>query len=264
MDMFPSSQFTPEGIAYYSFGEGKTSLVLVHGSFGNAKMWQRIIPKLVQMNFQVVALDLQGHGESKKFELAKTTMDNYKENITSVVNTLSGNVVLIGHSMSGLSVLMAAIESDRIHRVISIDPSPSKEIQGSGNTEEIPDMYTPMQAGMPSDPEKMPQAMPDVDPQVFPMLAQMLGPESGAARRQRKLGISITKEKLDSKQVLFMGAELGNSLAFGISAESTRKMALYYNKPYVEIPKASHPGMLIGKSSEEVVGEIVKWISKTS
>lgn len=263
MDQFPEAKFTTEGIAYYTFGQGRTTLMLVHGSFGSALMWQKLIPYFIQASFRVVALDLEGHGKSRNFDLTKSTMDSYANNIKSVLRSIGGQVVLVGHSMAGLLVLMVAAELAQIEKIVAIDPSPSKEIQGIGSTEGIPDIYNPIQAGMPADLQGMMTTMPDVDPLMFPMMAKMLGPESGTARRQRKMGISLPKEKLEAKQVLFLGAEYGDSLEFGISAASTKKMAQYYHKPYFEVAGASHPGMLLGKSSDEVAKKILEWLGNT-
>jgi len=256
---FNNPNFTSENIAYYTFGQGDKTLILVHGSFGSAMMWKMVIRGLMG-NFRIIALDLQGHGMSNNFNLSTTTMNDYVDNIASVAKIIEGESVLIGHSMSGLSVLMALAEgiSDM---AISIDPSPTMEIQGKKSSEGISDTYSAMDAGMPSSGEEMAKAMPDVDAQMFPSLQKMLGMEAGPARRQRKEGISISKESLENKKVLFLGAELGDSLPFGISAESTRKMAEYYQKPYVEIAGASHPGMLVGKSAMKVSEEIAKFLS---
>lgn len=255
---FSNPTFTPEKIAYYSFGQGDKTLILVHGSFGSAMMWKMIIRGLVG-KFKVVALDLQGHGMSKEFDLAKTTMDDYANNIKSVASAIGGESILVGHSMSGLAVLMAA-KNGVSSTIVSIDPSPSMEVQGAKPSEGIADVYNAMDAGMPGTPEELMKAMPDVDPQMFPMMQKMLGAESGTARRQRKEGVSVSRESMDNKKVLFLGAEFGNSLKFGISAESTKKMATYYEKPYVEVAGASHPGMLVGKSSMKVVEEMSKFL----
>lgn len=255
---FSNPAFTPEKIAYYSFGQGEKTLILIHGSFGSAMMWKMVIGGLMG-KFKIVALDLQGHGMSREFDLAKTTMDDYANNIKSVASNIGGESVLVGHSMSGLIALMAA-KNGVSNTVISIDPSPSVEVQGKKSSEGITDVYNVMDAGMPGTLEELMKAMPDIDPQMFPMMQKMLGSESGVARRQRKEGISISKEDMYDKKVLFMGAELGNSLKFGISAESTKKMATYYEKPYVEVAGASHPGMLAGKSSMKVVEEITKFL----
>lgn len=262
MNQFPAPQFTPEGIAYYRFGRGQDTLLFVHGSFGSAMIWQRLIPHFVRAGFSAVALDLQGHGQSKNFELAKSGMDDYAENVKSVIRAIGNRPILVGHSMSGLVVLMVVADLPQITTAVAIDPSPTKEVQGTASASGIPDIYTAQEVGMPATPEEMMAVMPDIEPEMLEGMAAMLSFESGAARRQRKLGISIPKEKLDSKQILFLGAEHGDSLPFGIPAASTKAMAEYYRQPYFEVAGASHPGMLIGKSSDAVAKMILEWVRR--
>jgi len=87
----------------------------------------------------------------------------------------------------------------------------------------------------------------------------MLGEESGKARRDRKRGISVPEGSI-SAPLLIMGAELGDSLPFGISLESSRNMAEYYNADFFEVKGATHPGMLMGEHSGKVVAKLTSWL----
>ena len=238
-------------------------LVLVHGSFGGFMMWQQIAHALVEKGFHIYALSLRGHKPNEEIDLGKVGMADYVDDIKLVTSELQlKNPVVIGHSMAGLLVLMYA-KDNSVSKVVAIDPSASAEVQGTVDPEsiaKIPDVYTSMDAGMPQDPMEAMRALPDVPKEVLMKMREMLGQESGKARRDRKKGISIPKGSITAP-ILFLGAELGKSVPFGISPESTEKMSAYYDGKVIIIKGASHPGMLVGKQSKEVAETISSWLT---
>lgn len=90
-------------------------------------------------------------------------------------------------------------------------------------------------------------------------MKKMLKVESGTARSERKLGISVSKESL-TQPLLFVGAEKGTSLPFGIGIEKAIKQARYYDAPVIEIGRATHPGLLIGKYWKKSAQAVLKWL----
>jgi len=239
----------------------ESPLVLVHGSFGGFWMWNTIVPVLVDGGFECVTFSLRGHAPSGG-KLGQAGMTDYVEDLSLVIRNLElKDPVAVGQSMAGLAVLMYAGEYP-VRAVVSIDPSPSLEVQGPGSDEagaKIPDVYTPMEAGMPADPAEAMRALPDVPKDVLLRMGDMFGPESGKARRERKRGISVPRESI-AQPILFIGAEHGDSVEFGISFESTRQMAEYYGSELVEIQGATHPGILIGEHAPEVARSLSEWV----
>lgn len=93
-------------IAYRTSGQGSTALVFVHGWSGNAAWWedQRAY---FSKRYQVVQIDLAGHGRSDKGRKSWTAKA-YGEDIRAVVEILRlQKVVLVGHSMSGTNAVEA-------------------------------------------------------------------------------------------------------------------------------------------------------------
>lgn len=258
MNVFSESNKTDSGIAYYSQGESNDVVLLVHGSFGTAMMWALYVPFLVEAGYRVIALDLAGHGASDG-DLLEIDMDSYVDNVRDVIAAENIDPVLVGHSMSGLTVLMCAV-AGMASTIIAIDPSPSLEVQGGKSTDGIPDVYDAVEAGMPTEPAAAMKALPDIAPEMLAKLGEMLGDDSGSARRQRKAGISIPKDVLDELDVLFFGAKLGKSIPFGISPESTEAMADYYEKQVYTITGATHPGILMGSQVGAVVEKILEFL----
>lgn len=223
-------------------------------------MWMGYARYLSKNGWNVYAPDLRGHGKSEG-SVEEATMSDYVSDVHQAV-TENGlmNPVVIGHSMGGLVALMYAAKHGA-KAVVAIDPSPTQEVQGGGEKKDYPAQYSPMDAGMPSDPMQIMKALPDIPQEMLMKMKEMLGMESGAARSERKLGISISKDSLPMP-VLFVGGELGESVPFGIGIRTAAAMADYYGKEVVEIKGATHPGILIGEHAMEAVSKIEGWIVK--
>ncbi len=235
-------------------------LVLIHGSWGSSAMWTKYIQFLSEKGWDVYAPDLRGHGKSKGSVAGATMGDYVADIIRTITENELENPIVIGHSMGGLIALMYA-SFHGAQAVVAIDPSPTKEIRGDGEKKEYPAEYSPIDAGMPTDPMEIIKSFPDISQEMLMNMKSMLGMESGVARSERKLGISIPKEKLDMP-ILFVGSELGESVSFGIGIKTSRAMADYYEKVVMEIKNATHPGILMGKNAEEAVINIENWTAK--
>ena len=85
-------------IHYKSFGKGSEALVLVHGWGCNLNHWRDQIPDFAKRN-RVIALDLPGHGQSDKPQVAYT-MDLFANAIDAVLRDAKvERAVVAGHSM---------------------------------------------------------------------------------------------------------------------------------------------------------------------
>lgn len=85
-------------IHYQSYGEGSDAFVLVHGWSSNLTAWGYQIPDLAKRG-RVIALDLPGHGQSDKPQLAYT-MDHFAAAIDAVLKDAKvERGVILGHSM---------------------------------------------------------------------------------------------------------------------------------------------------------------------
>lgn len=85
-------------IHYKSYGKGKDALVLIHGWTCNLENWRDQIPEFAKRS-RVIALDLPGHGQSDKPQIAYT-MDVFANAIDAVMRDAKvEHAVLVGHSM---------------------------------------------------------------------------------------------------------------------------------------------------------------------
>lgn len=76
--------------------------VLVHGALHGAWCWQRLVPELEALGHGATTMDLPGNGQRFN-EVA--TLDNWRN---AVVEALDDDDVLVGHSVGGWIVTMAA------------------------------------------------------------------------------------------------------------------------------------------------------------
>src|SRR5829696_4602048 len=85
-------------IHYKSYGKGSDALVLVHGWGCNMDHWRDQISDFAKRN-RVIALDLPGHGQSDKPQIAYS-MDLFANAIDAVMRDAKvERAVVMGHSM---------------------------------------------------------------------------------------------------------------------------------------------------------------------
>lgn len=236
-----------------------TPLVFVPMSWGTADTFMMYMKFFAGKGYRCFSLSLRGHGESKG-RVSGATMQNYVNDLEEAINNFAlEKPVIMGHSMGGLVALMYGAQKD-VAGIVALDASSPIEVQKISEEKEYPKEYTPLDAGMPTEQDKIMEAFSDIEPEVLINLKKILGLESGVARSERKRGISVPKESLEGKPLLFIGAENGTSVPFGIGIEKVRAQAEYYDSPVVEIKGASHPGLLIGVHWEETIKEIINWL----
>jgi pimeloyl-ACP methyl ester carboxylesterase len=109
-------------IVYEVQGKGTPALVFVHGWSCDRSYWKAPLQTFSQ-HYQVVAIDLAGHGASG---LARKnyTIESFGADVATVVKHLGlKRVVLIGHSMGGDVIAAAArlIPRDRIAGLVMVE-----------------------------------------------------------------------------------------------------------------------------------------------
>ena len=108
-------------ISYESHGKGNISLIFVHGWSCDTRYWRKQVP-FFSAKYQVVKLDLAGHGHSG-FGRTQYTVKSFGYDVKAVVDALgSDRVVLIGHSMGGTVAAEAArLMPRRVVGLVGVD-----------------------------------------------------------------------------------------------------------------------------------------------
>jgi sigma-B regulation protein RsbQ len=145
-------------IVYEIRGKGPTALVFVHCWSCNRNYWRNEL-KPFSKDFQVVTLDLGGHGESGKERKDWKIMD-LAGDVDAVIDDLKADrVVLIGHSMGGPIALKAAADRPQIVAGVAC-------VDTLQNAEQPPpkEMFDSATAKMEAD---FPKAMKELLPVIF-------------------------------------------------------------------------------------------------
>ena len=114
--------------------------LLIHGAMHGGWCWAKVAPLLEAAGHRVIAPDLPGHGRDKT-PLAEVDLRAYVDRVVSIMADQAEPVVLVGHSMAGLTITQAAGQRpDLIRRLVyvtahSINPGESL----SGNRSLTPD-----------------------------------------------------------------------------------------------------------------------------
>lgn len=109
-------------IHYRAWGPaGAEGVVLVHGGGANSRWWDHIGPLLADGR-RVVALDLSGHGDSDHREHYQLEQWCLEALTVAEAAGIAGPPTLVGHSMGGMVVFVAAhLFGDRLAGVQIID-----------------------------------------------------------------------------------------------------------------------------------------------
>ncbi len=81
-------------------------ILLVHGAFGRAATWDRVIPGVRAAGHDVEAIDLPGQGDDDT-PVAEVTLDRYAQRVCDALAD-GPPAVLVGHSMGGVVITQAA------------------------------------------------------------------------------------------------------------------------------------------------------------
>ena len=100
-------------------------VVLVHGAYDHGRTWDGFAPRLAELGFHVVAIDVRGHGDSGRLSSGMAwsacTIDLCE--LARVLAPASDTPIgMIGHSMGGGQVLTAAATMpERFAWVVNLD-----------------------------------------------------------------------------------------------------------------------------------------------
>ncbi|MEN7547143.1 alpha/beta hydrolase [Rapidithrix thailandica] len=110
-------------VAYLDEGQGKQTLLFIHGLASYMTAWEKTLGELSQ-NYRCVAVDLPGYGRSSKGHYP-STMSFYAEIISSLIHRLKlKNVTLVGHSMGGQIAVTAALKfPEEVDALILLAPA---------------------------------------------------------------------------------------------------------------------------------------------
>ncbi|MBS3920861.1 MAG: alpha/beta hydrolase [Deltaproteobacteria bacterium] len=112
-----------KNVHYVEAGNGPP-IILIHGFLYHTVMWKKNIDALAE-KFKVYAIDLWGWGYSERLGEKEYSFERYGKQIVGFMDALNiKKATLVGQSMGGgISVYVAAYHSERVDRLILVDPT---------------------------------------------------------------------------------------------------------------------------------------------
>jgi pimeloyl-ACP methyl ester carboxylesterase len=110
-------------LQFWDFGgDGKPSVILVHGGLDHARNWDWVAAGLCH-DYHVYALDLRGHGNSAQAQGAMYSLAEYVLDLSALLDIIDDfPVYLIGHSLGGFIVThYAGVYPDRVKKLVNIE-----------------------------------------------------------------------------------------------------------------------------------------------
>jgi non-heme chloroperoxidase len=105
----------------------KPPVLLVHGMFGGAWMWEPYQALLARHGYESHALTLRGHHDSRLVpDVGKVSVADYVDDALAIARTL-GNPIVIGHSMGGL-IAQKVAEQGACRALVLIASAPPRWI----------------------------------------------------------------------------------------------------------------------------------------
>ncbi|ANF94844.1 alpha/beta fold hydrolase [Paenibacillus bovis] len=102
-------------------------LLFVHGAYTGSWMWSKYIPHFVRSGWTCYCMNLRGHYRSRAVDMSKVTVEDYLDDIRTIINECGQPPILIGFSMGGILSQKIA-ESAALAGLVIIDSSLSREV----------------------------------------------------------------------------------------------------------------------------------------
>ncbi|SDG33212.1 alpha/beta fold hydrolase [Klenkia brasiliensis] len=114
-------------LAYEVTGGPGPLVVLAHGMGDDRQAYRHLVPRLVEAGYRVAAVDLRGCGESSAPWPSYSRTD-IAGDLLALVRHLGGPAVLVGHSISGGAVTVAAARApELVTALVELTPFTRKQ-----------------------------------------------------------------------------------------------------------------------------------------
>jgi pimeloyl-ACP methyl ester carboxylesterase len=237
---------------------GRPTVVLVHGAANSSGVWRFWRERLEAQGFPTRAPDLRGHGVAPCADLGRVSMADYVADIQAIVGRLSGPPVLVGWSMGGLVALMYGAVAPTLG-VLALGPStPGPLLEAPASAPPAAGVFGPEAYGITDVTAPIQPTMPDLNSEEVGIALASLGSESAFARQERRRGVWFPPRGFMGS-VLVAGGERDESFP----PRACRRVARFLNADYVELPGASHWGLVLNRRALDAAWPaIAAWLDR--
>ncbi len=130
---------TTARIPFKSTGAGPVTLLFIHGFLDSAEVWNPLVDLLSGAAVSIITTDLPGMGGLKD-DQSKITLERYRDDIASIIDVVSGDVVVVAQSMgSQIAELVAVARPARVRALLLVTPVPLSGVNAPA--EVVSDFY---------------------------------------------------------------------------------------------------------------------------
>jgi pimeloyl-ACP methyl ester carboxylesterase len=237
-------------------------LLFVHGFFGLAVAFERMMECLSAKGHRCIALDLRGHGDSPlSGKLGQVSMYDYADDVERVARAI-GDPVIVGHSMGGLLAQMVAARGIGKGLVL-LSPAPPRGIPvlslnlAMHQAKYMPAILT-KRTVVPGRSDLRALVLNRVPEAEQNIVLDMLVPDSGRAALQMSvLGVPVDRKRVKSPVLVIAGDE-DRFIPFSRAVRVSER----YGAPLRKAPGRGHM-LIIEPGYEELCDWIADWLRTT-
>jgi len=234
-------------------------LLFVHGYFGLAIAFERMMNCLAAKGHRCVAIDLRGHGDSTlSGDLGKVSIQDYADDVDRVARLL-GDPIIIGHSMGGLLAQLAAVRGVA-KGIVLMSPAPPRGIPvlslnlAIHQAKYMPAIIT-SNVVVPGRSDLRALVLNRVPESEREALLDLMVPDSGRAAFQMSvLGVPIDRAKVKVPVLVIAGDQ-----DLFIPLSRSERVARRYDAPIHVAPGRGHM-LIIEPGYEQLCDWIAEWL----
>lgn len=235
-------------------------LLFVHGYFGLAIVYERMMDCLAAKGHRCVAIDLRGHGDSPlPGKLGRVSIHDYADDVERVAREL-GNPIIIGHSMGGLLAQLVA-QRGVGRAVVLLSPAPPRGIPVlSLKLAVLQAKYMPAiltwRTVVPGRLDLKTLVLNRVPPSEHDVLLDFMVPDSGRAAFQMSIiGVPVDRERVTTPVLVIAGDK-----DLFIPHSRAVRVASRYGARLITAPGRGHM-LVIEPGYDEMCDWIADWIA---
>lgn len=237
-------------------------LLFVHGYFGLAVVYERMMACLSARGHRCVAIDLRGHGDSPlSGKLGRVSIHDYADDVERVAREL-GNPIVIGHSMGGLLAQLVA-QRGVGRAFVLLSPAPPRGIPVlSIKLAVLQAKYMPAilswRTVVPGRLDLKTLVLNRVPPSEHDVLLDFMVPDSGRAAFQMSIvGVPVDRTRVTAP-ILVIAGDKDLFIPFSRSERVARR----YGAKLMTAPGRGHM-LVIEPGYHEMCDWIADWIGAT-
>ena len=161
----------------------RPALVFVHGSMQGGWCYSHWLKEVHVAGIAATAIDVRGHGGLPTDDLITAGFNEYADDVAAIAQTFETPPVLVGHSMGGLMVGLAATRT-AVSGLVLLTPSPPANLPGASAVPAVDESHPVPPASEQTVREKF---LPNHTSQNISAMVMRQCPESAVATNDRYL-----------------------------------------------------------------------------